>query len=106
MPAYPWLLTQKLDTNSLPSRIAALRKIGVPYPDGFENGNAQSAMSAQAAKIVENLKQGSITNVPPEREIVALIAYLQRLGTDIKAAPPAAHAVAPRAATSTGGAGN
>jgi cytochrome c oxidase cbb3-type subunit I/II len=33
---------------------------------------------------------GAITNAPADREIIALIAYLQRLGTDIKAAPAAA----------------
>ena len=37
MPRYSWLLTQKLDTSSLPSRHqGALRKVGVPYPDGYE----------------------------------------------------------------------
>ncbi len=85
MPRYPWLLTQKLDTNALPARIAALRKVGVPYPAGFENGDAQKDLWAQAAKVVMNLKQGSITNAPANTEIIALIAYLQRLGTDIKA---------------------
>jgi cytochrome c oxidase cbb3-type subunit I/II len=87
MPRYPWLLTQKLDTNSLPARLAALRKTGVPYPPGFENGDAQMELRAQAGKVIANLAQGSITNAPPDTEIIALIAYLQRLGTDIKAAP-------------------
>jgi len=85
MPRYSWLLTQKLDTNSLPARIAALRKTGVPYPPGFEQGDAQKALWAQAGIVVTNLAQGSISNAPPDREIIALIAYLQRLGTDIKA---------------------
>ena len=89
MPRYPWLLTQKLETNSLLARIGALRKVGVPYPSGFE-ATAQTNLQTQAAKIVENLKQGAITNAPPDREIIALVAYLQRLGTDIKTtnAPP------------------
>ncbi|HVR36633.1 MAG TPA: cytochrome-c oxidase, cbb3-type subunit II, partial [Methylomirabilota bacterium] len=87
MPRYSWLLTQKLNTNSLPSRIAALRKTGVPYPPGFEHGDAQDALAAQAVGVVANLEQGSITNAAPDAEIIALIAYLQRLGTDIKAAP-------------------
>jgi cytochrome c oxidase cbb3-type subunit I/II len=85
MPRYLWLLTQKTDTNSLPSRIKALRKIGVPYEAGFENGPAQKQLQAQQAKVVMNLKVGSIDEAQPDREIVALIAYLQRLGTDIKA---------------------
>jgi cytochrome c oxidase cbb3-type subunit I/II len=86
MPRYPWLLTQTLDTNALPSRIAALRKTGVPYPAGYERGDAQKDLAAQAAKIVINLKVGSVESTP-DREIIALIAYLQRLGADIKAQP-------------------
>ena len=38
MPRYPWLLSQKLETNSLPARISILlRRVGVPYPTGYEN---------------------------------------------------------------------
>ncbi len=95
MPPYPWLLTQNLDTNALPARIAALRKVGVPYPDGFENGPAQKELEAQARKIVGNLQIGMISNAPPSSEIIGLIAYLQRLGTDIKSAPPQAEVTAP-----------
>ena len=83
MPRYPWLLTQNIDTNSLPSRIKALRKVGVPYPAGYESSQAQKDLDAQAAKVVENLKLGSIKG-NPSKEIIALTAYLQRLGTDIK----------------------
>jgi cytochrome c oxidase cbb3-type subunit I/II len=90
MPPYPWLLTQNLDTNALPARIGALRKVGVPYPEGFENGPAQKELEAQAKKIVANLQLGMISNAPPSSEIIGLIAYLQRLGTDIKSAPPQA----------------
>jgi cytochrome c oxidase cbb3-type subunit I/II len=84
MPRYPWLLMQKLDTNALAPRIAALRKVGVPYPAGYETLDAQKDLAAQSLKIVANLKQGMITNAPANTEIIALIAYLQRLGTDIK----------------------
>ncbi len=89
MPRYPWLLTQTLDTNTLPARISALRKVGVPYPAGFENGEAQKELAAQAEKITANLKSGMV-ETEPDREIIALIAYLQRLGMDIKSAPEAA----------------
>jgi len=87
MPPYPWLLTQKMDEASVPARIKALRRVGVPYPEGYEN-QAAADMKAQAKKVVANLAQGSIT-APADREIIAMIAYLQRLGTDIKAAPTA-----------------
>jgi cytochrome c oxidase cbb3-type subunit I/II len=86
MPRYSWLLTQKLEKESLPARLNALRKIGVPYPAGYENGPAQKDLDAQSAKIVANLKLGSV-NADADKEIIAMIAYLQRLGTDIKAAP-------------------
>ena len=84
MPRYPWLLTQTLDTNALPSRLAALRKTGVPYPAGYENGDAQKELAAQQMKVVMNLKVGSV-DAKADREIIALIAFLQRLGVDIKA---------------------
>ena len=85
MPNYPWLLSQSLDTNALPARINALRKIGVPYPKGYEDGTAQKELAAQALGITLALKIDSITTTP-DREIIALIAYLQRLGKDIKTA--------------------
>jgi len=87
MPRYSWLLTQKLDTNSVAPRIAALRKVGVPYPIGYENGDAQKDLAKQADAIVLGLKVGSVENATADKEIIALIAYLQRLGKDIKAAP-------------------
>jgi cytochrome c oxidase cbb3-type subunit I/II len=93
MPRYSWLLTQKIDTNAMPPRITALRKIGVPYPIGYENGEAQKDLTKQAAAIVLGLKVGSVES-QPDREIIALIAYLQRLGKDIKAAGAATTAAA------------
>jgi len=90
MPRYPWLLTQKLDTSPLKARLGALRKVGVPYPAGYED-KAETELQAQAKTVVTNLKVGMVT-AEPDREIIALIAYLQRLGTDIKKAPVAAPA--------------
>jgi len=84
MPRYSWLLIQKLDTNAVAPRLAALRKVGVPYPAGYENTQAQADLVKQSQTIVANLAQGMITNAPANTEIIALIAYLQRLGTDIK----------------------
>ncbi len=94
MPRYLWLLKQKLDTAPLKARIGALRKVGVPYPAGYED-KADAELQAQAAKVVTNLKVGLVT-AEPDREIVALIAYLQRLGTDIKG-PTAATPATPTA---------
>ena len=86
MPRYNWLLTQVLDTSSLPARISALRSVGVPYPAGFEQ-QALADLKQQQLAVVEKLKLGGV-KASPDKEIVAVIAYLQRLGMDIKAAAP------------------
>lgn len=83
MPAYPWLYNQMIDKELTAGKINALRKIGVPYPDGYEN-TANDDLDKQAQTIVNNLKQQDRIDIAKEAEIVALIAYLQRLGTDIK----------------------
>ena len=83
MPAYPWLIDQQLDVSTTPSKIIAMRKLGVPYPDGFE-ASANADLLAQSQAITAQLALDNI-QVKEDREIVALIAYLQRLGTDIKA---------------------
>jgi cytochrome c oxidase cbb3-type subunit I/II len=88
MPAYSWLYHQKLDLSHTEGKVITLRRLGVPYPGGFETQATADAQS-QAAKIAISLKESGFT-VSSDTEIIALIAYLQRLGTDIKAAPPAA----------------
>jgi len=85
MPQYTWLLDNALDTASTPAKIRAMRTIGVPYPEGYEL-QANKDLMRQADSIAANLKKDKI-ETPPNVEIVALIAYLQRLGTDIKAEP-------------------
>jgi cytochrome c oxidase cbb3-type subunit I/II len=84
MPPYPWLLEQPYDLEGIPDKITVMRKLGVPYEEGFEEDVKANAM-AQAEKIVKSLEADGIETVP-EAKIVALIAYLQRLGTDIKVA--------------------
>jgi cytochrome c oxidase cbb3-type subunit I/II len=80
MPRYPWLIKNQLNTSTIKQKISALRTLGVPYPEGFEN-EAMADMQRQADSIVANLKAATI-EVEADREIIALIAYLQRLGTD------------------------
>ena len=82
MPAYPWLFEQTIDKSLTAGKIAALRKIGVPYEPGYEE-TATADLESQAAQITASLKGDGI-EVAEDAEIVALIAYLQRLGTDIK----------------------
>ncbi|MBP9212361.1 MAG: cytochrome-c oxidase, cbb3-type subunit II, partial [Bacteroidetes bacterium] len=83
MPPYPWLLTQDLDTSSTAAKIRALQTLGVPYPKGFEF-IANDILRQQADSIAADLQRNKVP-AEPNKEIIALIAYLQRLGTDIKA---------------------
>ena len=85
MPSYPWLLEDQVDVGSTVGKIKAMKRLGVPYPEGYEN-QAAADMQKQAEEIAANLKKDGIETLA-DREIVALIAYLQRLGKDIKAAP-------------------
>ncbi|PJA99616.1 MAG: cytochrome C oxidase Cbb3 [Ignavibacteriales bacterium CG_4_9_14_3_um_filter_30_11] len=82
MPHYPLLLSQKLDISTTPKKIEVMRSLGVPYPDGYEN-IANKDLKKQADEIAKNLNENGIAT-SSEKEIIALIAYLQRMGTDIK----------------------
>jgi cytochrome c oxidase cbb3-type subunit I/II len=88
MPRYAWLLENDLDASTTPAKISTLRSVGVPYPAGYEE-RALTDLQAQAALIATDLTRAGAP-VDPGKEIIALIAYLQRLGTDIKAAPQGA----------------
>lgn len=83
MPPYPWLITQKLDTTQTAAKIRAMQTLGVPYRENFDQV-AQAKLKEQAETIAADLKQNNV-EVKSDREIIALIAYLQRMGTDIKA---------------------
>lgn len=83
MPNYDWLITQTLDTTTTASKINAMRKLGVPYGPGYENV-ANRDLNKQAQGIANDLAKDHI-KVKSSKEIVAIIAYLQRLGMDIKA---------------------
>jgi cytochrome c oxidase cbb3-type subunit I/II len=84
MPAYPALLDAQVDYNDLGPKINALRKLGTPYPAKYEEiavEEAQKQAKEVAARLAEQgVKDSNIENT----EMIALIAYLQRLGTDIK----------------------
>jgi cytochrome c oxidase cbb3-type subunit I/II len=83
MPRYPWLLDNKIDTSLTGAKIRAMQTMGVPYPKGFDK-IANEDLMLQATGIRINLKIDKIETAK-DAEIVALIAYLQRLGKDIKA---------------------
>lgn len=85
MPRYIWLLDDKLDISSTPAKIRAMRTLGVPYPKGYDK-IANDDLKKQADSITANLKKDKI-ETSSDREIIALIAYLQRLGRDIQGEP-------------------
>src|SRR5690625_47744 len=101
MPSYRWLITDELDTRHIEKKMEVLVQLGTPYTEE-DIANARTSMQEQAKQIVENLYgdpdfvrtyEGEMAyaeenNLPfvkmEDREIVAMIAYLQRLGTDIR----------------------
>jgi len=83
MPKYPWLFRRDIDLASTNSKIHAMRMLGVPYEEGYE-AKANEDLTAQADKIAASLKSDKI-EISSKKEIIALIAYLQRVGKDIKA---------------------
>jgi cytochrome c oxidase cbb3-type subunit I/II len=82
MPEYDWLMKQDLDISTTEAKINAMRKIGVPYAEGYEKISNEDLMK-QADEISSDLIKNGI-NTDNRKEIIALIAYLQRLGTDIR----------------------
>ncbi|MBK8722286.1 MAG: cytochrome-c oxidase, cbb3-type subunit I [Saprospiraceae bacterium] len=82
MPTYPSLFKNTIDKGSTNSKIHAMRNLGVPYPKGYES-IANDDLEKQAKTIADGLKENKI-DVMSDKEIIALIAYLQRLGKDIK----------------------
>ncbi|MBK8923058.1 MAG: cytochrome-c oxidase, cbb3-type subunit I [Saprospirales bacterium] len=87
MPQYPHLADNELDLSELPAKISALRRLGTPYPAGMEERAITDAQQ-QAKKVAGKLKEEGIKDEGMEtKEIMAIIAYLQRLGTDIKVEP-------------------
>jgi cytochrome c oxidase cbb3-type subunit I/II len=87
MPAYAWLLEDEIPFGEIQRKVDVMVMLGVPY--GRAVTQAEPMARAQARDIaLEIAKQGGPKNLE-SRQIIALIAYLQRLGTDIKRPPPA-----------------
>lgn len=104
MPSYKWLIQNELDKSDIEAKMRAMVKLGVPYTEE-EIANARQSMAIQGEEIEKSLfidpdfaqsytddKQsaeaaGMEFIQMRDREVVAIIAYLQRLGTDIKVKP-------------------
>ncbi len=91
MPAYPHLFSDRIDWGEIQDRIDALAMLGTPYSKRALD-DAPGLARAQAELVASELAaQGGPAGMA-DREAIALIAYLQRLGTDIKPAATAAEA--------------
>jgi cytochrome c oxidase cbb3-type subunit I/II len=85
MPAYPWLAKNDLNGSGIPAKIKTLRTLGTPYIEGYEQ-IALDDLVVQAKRIAKSMKtEGVMQEGLENKEIIAVIAYLQKLGTDITA---------------------
>jgi cytochrome c oxidase cbb3-type subunit I/II len=82
MPSYPSLFENEIDKGSTISKIHAMRTLGVPYADSYE-AIANEDLDKQAKLIAAGLLENKI-KISSDKEIIAVIAYLQRVGKDIK----------------------
>jgi cytochrome c oxidase cbb3-type subunit I/II len=91
MPAYPWLSRARINWTAVERGVAAQAALGVPYtPD--EVAGAAALGRRQAQQIAAAIAQQGGPAGLEDTQLVALVAYLQRLGTDIKATPKVAAA--------------
>ncbi|MBL8887058.1 MAG: cytochrome-c oxidase, cbb3-type subunit I [Phycisphaerales bacterium] len=91
MPAYPHLLNDPLDFEQIQTRVRVHAMLGVPYGEAVKDGKAAEMARTQAQKLAAEIVQAQGPTGLENKQIIALVAYLQRLGTDIsKPAPDAA----------------
>jgi len=93
MPNYPWLYSRPVDLDTMPSKLNAQRIIGVPYPE-WSDSEIRASAASQAGEIVLALKADGV-EAEADREIIALIAYLQKLGKAPPTIPPAVATATP-----------
>jgi len=81
MPKYPWLAEKDIDKDIIPAKIRAMQTLGVPYPEGYDQ-QAVADLEKQAKEIAGELKKSGI-EISPDKQVIAMIAYLHKLGRDI-----------------------
>ena len=79
MPSYAWLHEQRVDLGATPGKLSTLATLGVPYDSDTITRAAELAL-AQGKLVADDLRKTGGVEIAPDAEIVALIAYLQRLG--------------------------
>ncbi len=82
MPRYDWFAKDDINLEMTPKKIRAMQTLGVPYPEGYDE-QAVEELLWQADQIVAELKASGI-EIEPTKEMVAMIAYLHKLGRDIE----------------------
>ena len=82
MPPFPWMLTSDLDWAAIQSSVDAMAMLGVPYGEALTHAEAMA--HAQAAEIAKEIEAQGGPKGMERKQIIAMVAYLQRLGTDIK----------------------
>jgi cytochrome c oxidase cbb3-type subunit I/II len=88
MPAYPGMMTNALDWPSVQKHVDGMAMLGVPYGDLVQEGRAIESAKAQAKTIADDIAATGGPAGLEDKEVVALVAYLQRLGTDIRKQEP------------------
>lgn len=83
MPKYNWFLTRTLKTSDLPKKMRTLQKLGVPYTEA-EITNAVSIANEQATQIADDVAGSGGPTGLADKEVVAIVAYMQRLGADFR----------------------
>jgi cytochrome c oxidase cbb3-type subunit I/II len=83
MPNYPWLFENKTEFGILIKKLKVMKSLGVPYSDA-EVENAVADAKSQAESIVNAMTSSGVSIKMKDKQIIALIAYLQRLGKDTK----------------------
>lgn len=86
MPQYRWLFDSKIDYKTLLKKLEVMKKLGVPYSQE-EIDNSVADARAQAKTIAEDLAQSGVPMKIAEMDVVALIAYIQRIGVDYGSIP-------------------
>jgi cytochrome c oxidase cbb3-type subunit I/II len=95
MPNYAWFARKDINLDMIPAKIRAMQTLRVPYPVGYDVKAIEDLM-IQAEQIVSDLKNSNI-DIEPTKQMVAMIAYMHKLGKDI--APPPVEVVKPSAET-------
>jgi cytochrome c oxidase cbb3-type subunit I/II len=91
MPNYAWFAKKEIDIDIIPKKIRVMQTLGVPYAEGFDKIAVEDLMK-QAQLIVDDLKASNL-EIEPTKQMVAMIAYMHKLGKDIMP-PPSAPIVA------------